>query len=144
MANGEKVDPYRSFNFVVEISGVQQAGFTECSGFDANHDVTEYREGDEPMTVRKVPGLTKYSNITLKWGLTDSHELYDWFREVSTGTVKRKNGSIVINDFQGAEKVRWNFTRGLPVKYDPSNLNAKTSELAIETFEIAVEGIEKG
>ena len=70
-----RTDPYRNFNFLVEIDGVTQAGFSDVSGFGATTDPIEYREGGENTTVRKLPGTTKYSNITLKWGLTDSKEL---------------------------------------------------------------------
>ena len=104
-----RTDPYRNCNFLVEIDGLTQAGFADCSGFGANTDPIEYREGGENTTVRKLPGLTKYNNITLKWGLTDSKELYDWHRKVVKGDVQRKNGSIICLDLQGQEKVRWNF-----------------------------------
>jgi phage tail-like protein len=143
MATGKRVDPYRNFNFLVEIDGVTQAGFSECSGFELSTDPIEYREGGENTTVRKLPGLTKYANITLKWGLTDSKELYSWYRDVVRGKVQRKNGSIIVLDVDGAEKVRWNFRDGWPTKYNPADMNAKGNEVAIETLEIAIEGIER-
>jgi len=147
MPTGERVDPYRNFNFLVEIDGITQAGFQECSGFGSDIDVTEYREGgyapEHGHTVRKLPGLTKYSNISLKWGLTDSKELYDWHRDVSKGKVERKNGSIVLLDLEGNEKVRWNFFSGWPSKWDGPDFNAKASDVAIETLEIVHEGVER-
>lgn len=147
MPTGERVDPYRNFNFLVEIDGITQAGFQECSGFGSDIDVTEYREGgyapEHGHTVRKLPGLTKYSNISLKWGLTDSRELYDWHRNVSKGKVERKNGSIVLLDLEGKEAMRWNFFSGWPSKWDGPDFNAKASDVAIETLEIAHEGIER-
>jgi len=143
MATGKRVDPYRNFNFLVEIDGITQAGFAECSGFELSTDPIEYREGGENTTVRKLPGLTKYANITLKWGLTDSKDLYSWYRDVVRGKIQRRNGSIIVLDVDGAEKVRWNFTDGWPTKYNPSDLNAKGNEVAIETLEIAVEGVER-
>src|SRR3954452_9191985 len=101
MANGQRVDPYRNFNFLVEIGGITQAGFAECSGFGASNDPIEYREGNTIPTVLKLPGMTKYNNITLKWGLTDSQELYQWFRDITKGKIDRKNGSIVAADLDG-------------------------------------------
>ena len=143
MATAQRVDPYRNFNFLVEIDGIVQAGFSDCSGFGSSNDPIEYREGGENTTVRKLPGMTKHTNITLKWGLTDSKELYQWFREIVAGKVDRKNGSIVVLDLDGKEKVRWNFFQGWPTKWDGPDFSAKGTDVAIETLEIAHEGIER-
>jgi phage tail-like protein len=70
-------DPYRQFRFRIEIDGITQAGFSECSFADTTTDPVEYREGDEPTVFRKLSGLTKYGNITLKWGITDSMDIYN-------------------------------------------------------------------
>ena len=140
----ERKDPYRNFNFVVEIDGIKQAGFSDCSGFGASTDPIEYREGGDNTTVRKMPGVTKYTNITLKWGITDSRELYDWYRDVVKGKVVRKTGSIVLYDVDGiTEKVRWNFVNAWPTKWDGPDFTAKGNDIAIETLEIAHEGIER-
>jgi phage tail-like protein len=143
MATAQRVDPYRNFNFLVEIDGVTQAGFSDCSGFGSSTDPIEYREGGENTTVRKLPGMTKHTNITLKWGLTDSREMYDWYREIVAGKVDRKNGSIVVLDLDGKEKLRWNFFQGWPTKWDGPDFSAKGTDVAIETLEIAHEGIER-
>ena len=147
MPTGQRVDPLRNFNFLVEIDGITQAGFQDCSGFGASTDPIEYREGNEnpgrdPITVRKLPGMTKYNNITLKWGLTDSTELYDWYRDITKGMDVRKNGSIIVLDTQGQEKLRWNFRNGWPTKWDGPDFTSKGNDVAIETLEIAHEGIE--
>lgn len=144
MANGDRVDPYRNFNFKVEIDGITQGAFAECSGFGSSNDPIEYREGSDRTTVRKLPGLTKHNNIVLKWGLTDSRELYTWFRDVTKGKVARKNGSIVLMDLDGTtEKVRWDFVQGWPTKWDGPDFNAEGTDVAVETLEIAHEGIER-
>lgn len=143
MATGDRKDPFRNFNFLVEIDGITQAGFTECTGFGANTDPIEYREGGENKTVRKLPGMTKYPNITLKWGLTDSRELYDWYRDVVNGKIVRKSGSIILNDLEGAEVVRYNFFEAWPTKWDGADFNAKGTDVAIETLELAHERIER-
>jgi phage tail-like protein len=152
MATGERVDPYRNFNFLVEIDGITQAGFSDCTGFGASTDPIEYREGNEnpgtdPKTVRKLPGMTKYNDITLKWGLTDSRELYDWYRDVSQGkdltqNKLRKSGSIVVLDLEGQEKQRWNFKNAWPSKWDGPEFTAKGNDVAIQTLTLAHEGIE--
>lgn len=140
----ERKDPYRNFNFVVEIDGIQQAGFTDCSGFGASTDPIEYREGGENTTVRKMPGVTKYPNIILKWGITDSRELYEWYRDVVKGKVERRTGSIVLYDIDGiSEKVRWDFVNAWPTKWDGPDFSAKGNDIAIETLELAHEGIER-
>ena len=68
MPVGSRKDPFRSYHFLVEIDGITRAGFRECSGLDSSQDAIEYREGNEGLTSRKLPGLVKYSNITLKRG----------------------------------------------------------------------------
>lgn len=138
-----KKDPYRSYRFRIEIDGLERAGFRECSGLDFTHDPVEYREGPDPLTARKLPGLIKYSNISLKWGLSDDKELWDWRKEAMDGTVKRKNGSIVLLDDANEEKMRWNFREGWPSKWTGPSFNATGNEVAIETLEIAHEGLEK-
>ena len=91
-----------------------------------------------------MPGVTKYPNITLKWGLTDSRELYDWYRDIVKGKVVRKTGSIVLYDLDGlTEKVRWNFVNAWPTKWDGPDFSAKANDIAIETLELAHEGIER-
>ena len=142
---GQRVDPYGGFNFLVEIDGITRAAFQEASGFDSTIDVTEHREGGENTTLRKLPAMTKYSIITLKWGLTQDPELYDWHRKWVTGdpAAKRANGSIVVLDRQGQEQVRWNFFQAWPTKWTGPTFNAEGNDVAIETLELAHEGIER-
>ena len=143
MPGVQPVDPYMNFNFLVEVEGVIIGGFHECSGFDSSIDVVEHREGGENTTVRKLPGLTKYSNIVLKYGLTDDHRLYDWHMQAVQGNVQRQNGSIIVLDRQGNEKLRWNFYNAWPTKWDGPDFNAEGNDVAIETLEIAHERLER-
>ena len=142
---GARVDPYGSFNFLVEIDGITRAAFQEASGFDSAIDVIDHREGGDNTTMRRLPGMTKYTNVTLKWGVTDDQELYDWHRQWITGdpNASRKNGSIILLDRQGKEKVRWNFFNAWPAKWTGPSFNAEGTDVAIETLEIAHEGIER-
>ena len=142
-SNASRKDPLRGFNFRVEIGGIQRAGFREASGLDSSQDPVEYREGVDKITARKLPGLNKYSNISLKWGVSDDKELWDWRKKAIDGKVERKNGSIVLLDEAGAEKVRWNFVDGWPTKWTGPTFNATSNDVAIETLEIAHEGVEK-
>ena len=143
MAVGQRVDPFDNFNFKIEIDGIVRAAFQQCSGFDSTIDVIEHREGGENTTPRKLPGLTKYSNISLKWGMTDDMELYQWHRDAVLGRLRRRNGSIVLLDREGNEKARWNFFNAWPAKYDGPDLNAEGNDVAIETLELAHEGVER-
>ncbi len=142
---GERIDPYGGYNFLVEIDGITRAAFQEASGFDSSIDIIDHREGGENTTMRRLPAMTKYTNITLKWGLTDDSELYDWHRQWIKGDpdAKRKNGSIVLLDRQGTEKMRWNFFNAWPAKWTGPSFNAEGADVAIETLELAHEGIEK-
>src|SRR5690348_5521819 len=101
MPTGQRLDPYGNFNFLVEIDGITRAAFHDVTGFDSTIDVIEHREGGENTTTRKLPGLAKYSNIVLKWGITDDRELYHWHRNAVLGDVSRRNGSIVSLDRKG-------------------------------------------
>ncbi len=134
-------DPLRNFRFRLEIGGIQQAGFSECSGFDITVDPIDYREGTEATHVRKLPGLTKYGNVTLKWGITDSTELYDWHKEIVNGTIKRQTIAIQVVDEAGNDKARWEVVEAWPSKYDPMDLNAKGNDVSIETLELCNEGV---
>ena len=138
-------DPYRQFRFRVEIDGITQASFSECSLGDTTTDPVEYREGDEPPVSRKLSGLTKYGNISLKWGITDSMDLYDWRQQIiDTGAEgARKNMSIILIDEAGNDKARWDMVRAWPTKYDNPTLSAKGNEVAIETLEIVHEGFKR-
>jgi phage tail-like protein len=143
MATGDRVDPYRGYRFRIEIDGIDRGGFREASGLDATQDPIEYREGTEPLTARKLPGLNKYSNISLKRGITDDAKLWEWRKKAIDGTVERKNGSIILMDDAGEEKLRWNFREGWATKWTGPTFNATGNEVAIETLEIAHEGLEK-
>lgn len=134
-------DPYKAFNFLVEINGIRSAGFTECSGLSAETTVIEYREGNE-QSVQKITGLNKFSDITLKRGLTSSNDLWQWINNIMNGTMDRRNGAIVLLADDRTEVIRFKFRRGWPCKWEGPHLNAKGSEVAIETLEITHEGLE--
>jgi phage tail-like protein len=143
MALGQRKDPYLNFNFLVELDGVTQAGFAEASGFGSTTEPIEVNEGGLNTASHKFVGRTKQNNITLKWGLTDSTELYDWYRDVVNGKIQRKTGSIIMLDLKGNEKIRWNFYNAWPTKWDGPDFSAKGNDVAIETLEIVHEGLER-
>ncbi len=134
-------DPLPRFNFRVEIDGIAVASFAEVSGLESETSVIDYRTGDSRVT-RKLPGLTKYANIVLRRGMTLDLALWQWRKTVVEGRAERRNGSIILSDEAGKDMLRINFFGGWPCKWEGPALNAKTSEVAIETLEIAHEGLE--
>jgi phage tail-like protein len=142
MPPAQRHDPYKAFNFRVEIDGITRAAFSEVGGLESETAVIEYRVGGEPHAVRKLPGLTKYANLVLRRGINKDAELWNWRQTVVQGNVDRRNGSIILLDDDGTEVVRWNFFRGWICKWEGPALNATANEVAIETIEIAHEGLE--
>lgn len=142
MATGDRVDPFAQYNFMVEIDGVTRAGFTEASGLTVEQDIIEYREGSEVARARKLPGLTKYTNITLKRGLVGDAELWQWRKSTIDGQTERRAGSIVLLDESRQEVMRWNFVEGWVAKWEGPTLNATANEVAVETLEICHEGLD--
>lgn len=139
------MDPFVSFNFHVEIDGIIRASFREVSGLDSAVDVVEYREGGDLLSSRKIPGRTRYSNVVLRWGTAGDTDLYAWHQQWLTGdpAATRRGGSIVLLDRQLQEKARWNFVRAWPARWTGPTFNAESSDLAIETLELAHEGVVK-
>lgn len=135
-------DPYKNFNFRVEIDGISIAGFSECSGLGTRVDVIEYREGGS-SAIRKLPGLRKVSDIVLKRGVTSSSELQDWHKKILNGQTDRRNGSVVLLDDTGQEVVRWNFFHAFPSRWEGPHLKGEGQDVAIETLTLACEGLER-
>lgn len=143
----ERQDPLRNFRYRLEIDGIDQAGFSEVAVGDLSTDPIEYREGDEITTVRKLNGLNKYGNITLKWGITDSTDLANWHQLVVDDATPlddaRRNVVIRIQNEAGEDKAAFEVTKAWPCKYDPTDLNGTGNEVAIDTLELCNEGIRR-
>ena len=133
--------PHGKFRYKVEIDGLEAGGFSEASGFDASIDVIEYREGDMVQTPMKIPGLKKYGNITLKKGVADSMVVYEWMIAGVEGEVERKTITITILDETETATASWQVINAWPTKYTAPDFNATSSEIAIESIEIAHEGM---
>ena len=144
----QRDDPYSSYNFLVTVNGISNdgnqtsAGFVEVSGMEEEIGVTEYRNGNEDITPRKMPGQVKYTNIVLKRGATGDVVFWNWVREGVNGAINRADGSIILLDENRAEVMRWNFRRGWPCKYTGPSFNSANNEIAMETVEICHEGLE--
>ncbi len=158
-AIGVRSDPLHAYNFVITlldtssglalaksiaigaIADVALGGFTECSGLEMSLDVEEYKEGGRNGAVLQFPTRVKWAHITLKKGVGAGIALWDWHYGFAEGKGKRRDGLIILqNDLHIPNNI-WYFRRGLPVKYTGPTMNASQSNVAIESIEIAHEGI---
>jgi phage tail-like protein len=134
-------DPVAGLNFRVELDGIPVARFTECQGLSSETAVIRYREGGDPR-VRLIPGLTTYSPITLKRGITGDRSLWEWRQHVVDGQLDRRNGSIILMTADGKDVARWNFANGWPSRWEGPVLNGQSNDVAIETLEIVHERLD--
>jgi phage tail-like protein len=137
------VDPYKVFQFVVEINGTQVGGFSEVTGLEVRTELDEYREGGVNNYVHKIAKETRYPNLTLKRGITDRAELWAWHQQVVDGDVQRKTVSVVLLDVKRQEKWRWIFRDAYPVKWNGSDLSGTSNTVAVESVELAHHGMTK-
>jgi phage tail-like protein len=136
-------DPFPAFRFEVALDNLPVAGFSECSGLQLEIEVQDYNEGGMNAIVRKFPGRTKQTNITLKRGIVD-RSLWDWFYATTQGTLTFRNGSIVVRDPSGGQEVmKWSFERAFPAKLSGPELNATQNNVAVETLELSHEGLKR-
>lgn len=140
----EELEAYSSCRFYVECGGQKQGIFTEVSGLQVEMDVMEYQEGGNNGFVHRLPGFTKVSNITLKYGMTKNNDLFKWLMDVASGKLSRRNVSIVMLDTAGNELMRWNFQNAYPVKWIGSQFRSAEAAVAIDTLELAHEGMTLG
>jgi phage tail-like protein len=138
--------PYPAYNFKVSVTNVDtgdtvSGSFSEASGLTVDVQPIEYRDGTDDSTVRKVRGLRKLSNITLKRGITGHVGFWRWVLTGINGDVDRQQGYIALLNEDRVEVMRWNFDRGWATKYTGPSLNAKNNEIAMETLELVVEDL---
>jgi phage tail-like protein len=136
--------PFPAYNFKVSVTNVDtgdtvSGSFSEVSGLTVDVQPIEYRDGTDDSTVRKVRGLRKLSNVTLKRGITGHVGFWNWILAGINGDVQRQQGYIAMLNEDRAEVMRWNFNHAWPTKYTGPSLNAKNNEIAMETLELVVE-----
>ncbi|MEZ4769681.1 MAG: phage tail protein [Caldilineales bacterium] len=140
----QQADPYRSYNFKLEVGGVAQGHFTECSGLNVTIDPISYREAGSQQIIRHLPGPVDYAAVTLKYGVTDSQDLWDWLMKTVEGEIERRNVSIVLLDSQGEGAVmRWNLVDAWPSQWQGAALNAGDTALAIESLTLVFDNLER-
>jgi phage tail-like protein len=139
--------PLVGFHFAIDIAGVINGYFTECSGLGSEHEVIEHKvvteKGNE--VVMKIPGRLKWENITLKRGITKNMDIWKWRKQVESGHVDdaRRDGSVIMFDQQLNEVARWNFLRAWPVKVTGPQPKSDSNEIGVEELTIAHEYIER-
>lgn len=138
------VDPFRAYNFKLEIQGVTAGHFTEVTGFDISVQAIPYREAGVGQVVRQIPGQVEYGAITLRYGLTTSRELWEWFMSSVRGKVERRNVSIVMVGSDGVEEVmRYNLVNAWASRWRGAALDALGREMAIESLTLAFDTLER-
>ena len=141
-----RTTPYGAFNFTVAIDGADFGGFSDVSGLGTEITVAEYREGtDLENHVRKVPGVHKVSDVTLKRGIVDSSTLWQWINDIRrTGTVAKKKSVVVTLQDEARQGVqRWVLSSVMPLKYTGPTLAGKGGgDVAMEEIVLSAEAIE--
>jgi len=142
-----RVDPFATFKFHVEVGGITQAAFSDCSGLEMSTEVFEYQEGGLNEYVHKIPGRTKVSNVTLKRGFTTSNELFKWYKEMEKALLEGKRFAfqqvtiILYSSADRNERVRWTLDKAFPVKWVGPAFKTDEAAIAVETLEFAHHGI---
>ena len=142
MSVTDRLDPFRTFNFRLEIDDTPIAAFSEVSGLTSDGTAVEYRTGmDIPLTSRKLIGQRKYNNISLKRGMVKDSTLWDWYNNIVTGSNDRRNGAVILMDEERNDVLRWTFENAWPNKIEGPTLNAAGNEVAVEAVELVHEGL---
>ena len=136
----KRIDPFRGFNFRVEIDGLSVAAFSEVSGLTADGENADYREGTDPLnSVRKLPALRKYMPIVGKRGATQDDMLWKWYERIANGVDDRRNGSVILMNEAHQPVIRWNFANAYINKIEGPGLKASDNAVAIESMELVHE-----
>jgi len=140
MPTDERIDPFRGYNFIVDIDNTAVAGFSEVSGLTAQGDEVPYREGaDMENHVRKLTGLRKYANITFKRGYTKDPTLWLWYAAIASGENDRRGVTITLMDEAHDPVMRWNAEGAWINQLEGPTMNATGNEVAIESMELVHE-----
>lgn len=142
MATDKRDDPYRGYNFVLEIDNVPRGAFSEVGGLTAEGDSVDYREGtDLQSNVRKLMGMRKYANLTLKRGYTQDKTLWQWYTNVMNGVPDRRNVTVVLLNERREAVLRWHAENAWINKIEGPALKASSNDVAMESMELVHEGL---
>ena len=136
--------PMPKFRFEVDLgTELKGVAFQEVSGMDVENQIIEYRKSNSPLfSTEKMPGITKYSNITMKRGVfVNDNTFWDWHAEISMNTIKRRTVLIKLLDEKGKVTMQWQLNNAWPTKITSTDLKSDGNEVAVDTIEIAHEQI---
>jgi phage tail-like protein len=136
-------DPVPAFRFRIVFDDLPECGFSDCSGLQLELETQDYAEGGLNTHTWKFPTRAKQSNVTLKRGVIN-RLLWDWLHDIANGVMKYRSGTITVFDTSGQQPVmRFQISRAFPVKWVGPELSATQSNLAMETLELAHQGMER-
>ena len=142
MANDQRNDPFRAYNFVLEIDNIARGAFSEVGGLTAEGDSVDYREGsDLQSNVRKLIGLRKFTNLTLKRGYTPDKSLWQWYTNVLNGIADRRNVTITLMNERREAVLRWHVENAWINKIEGPSFKAAGNDVAMESVELVHEGL---
>lgn len=141
---GHRTEAHAAFRFAVQIEGITEAVFTECTLPTLEVEIHQQMEGGLNNAVHRLPGRVKAGKITLKRGLTSSSKLLNWYMNIVKGTISgnQHKVSVVMYDSLLQETMRWNFEGAFPNKWTGPSLVSGNSQLAIETLELSYQSID--
>jgi phage tail-like protein len=140
---GVWIDPYRAYNFKLVIQGVTEGHFVECAGLGVRVQALRYQEGGGNV-VHRIPGPVDYGDVTLRYGLTPSTELWNWFMAAVQGRVERRNVSVLMLGTDGiTEALRWDLINAWPSEWRGAPLDALAREVAIESLTLVFESLQR-
>lgn len=140
----DKYQIHGAYRFMVEIEGLQVAGFTEVDGLNIKTEMFEYQEGGLNSYVHQFPVITKFDPLVFKRGISDYYHisvLWDWYKDCTDGQITKKDGSIIMNNQRGVEVCRWYFLKAQPISWRGPEFHSLGNEVAIETIELVHEGL---
>jgi phage tail-like protein len=138
------VEVYPTCRFYVVIGNDKTAVFTEVSGLQMETEPMEYQEGGNNTFTYRLPGHTKVSNLTLKHGMASSNGFFEWYKDIAQGRITRRHVTVTMYDVAGNALRSWDFNNAYPVKWIGPTFNASEAAMAIETLELAHEGMKLG
>lgn len=140
---GLKLEPFKAYNFFVEVEGMLVGGFSSVEGLESKTEVKVVRQGGVNDIEYKLPGQITCSDLVLKAGLTLLDPMWYWYQATLSGKIARKNGSIFILNDMGVPVAWWDFYNAWPVQWQGPSLDASQNLVASQSFTLAHEGIKK-